>query len=274
MLRPCPTSRPAPPPSHWRSACPSGGATYATAASQSSSSSASPGNPNEQALTGDTAEKVKAAALAKLPGATILRVETDEGGVYEAHVRKTDGTEAEVHVGEDFAVTSVDTRPAGGPGDPGGRGHGGPGGGRVDTAALAKTLGVTEDKVQAALDKVRPAKGDRDDKRTAWTAAIAKALGQSTADVQAVLDANRPSPPSAGTPRRSSGPPSRMTQRWPRRSPRSSGSPRTRRRPRWTPRTATRTSRGDELAAALAKELGLDATKVNSALEALRPDRP
>ncbi len=120
-----------------------------------SSSSAPPGNPSEQALTGDTAEKVKAAALAKLPGATILRVETDEGGVYEAHVRKTDGTEAEVHVDKDFAVTSVDTRPAGGPGGPGGRGRGGPGG-RVDTAALAKSLGVTEDKLQAALDKVRP----------------------------------------------------------------------------------------------------------------------
>jgi hypothetical protein len=138
-----------------------GGAAYATAASQTSTS-ASPTNPNEQALTSDTAEKVKAAALAKLPGATILRVETDEGGVYEAHVRKSDGTEAEVHVDKGFAVTSVDTRPAGGPG--GGPGHGGPGGrGHLDTAALAK------------------------------------ALGQSTADVQAVLDANRPAPPAAGS---------------------------------------------------------------------------
>jgi hypothetical protein len=90
----------------------------------------------------------------------------------------------------------VDTRPAGGPG---GRGHGGPGGGHFDTAALAKTLGVTEDKLQAALDNVGPAKGDRDGKRAEWTAAIAKALGQSTADVQAVLDANRPTPPAAGS---------------------------------------------------------------------------
>jgi hypothetical protein len=129
-----------------------GGAAYATAASQSGSS-APPGNPNEQALTGDTADKVKAAALEKLPGATVLRVETDEGGVYEAHVRKTDGTKAEVHVDKDFAVTSVDTQPADGPG---GRGHGGPGGGHIDTTALAKTLGVTEAKLQAALDAQHP----------------------------------------------------------------------------------------------------------------------
>jgi hypothetical protein len=182
-----------------------GGAAYATAASQPSSSSVTSGNLNEQALTGDTAEKVKAAALAKLPGATILRVETDEGGVYEAHVRKTDGTEAEVHVGKDFAVTSVDTRPAGGPGGPGGRGHGGPGGGgRFDTAALAKSLGVTEAKLQAALDKVRPAKGDRDDKgdpgdkgdrAAAMATALAKELGLDAAKVKSALDAQHPGHP-------------------------------------------------------------------------------
>jgi hypothetical protein len=171
-----------------------GGAAYATAASQSSSS-APPGNPNEQALTGDTADKVKAAALAKLPGATVLRIETDEGGVYEAHVRKTDGTEAEVHVDEDFAVTSVDTRPAGGPGGghggPGGS-HGGPGGGHFDTAALAKALGVTEAKLQAALDAAHGDKGDRDD---AMAAALAKELGLDAAKVKAALEAQHPDHP-------------------------------------------------------------------------------
>jgi hypothetical protein len=247
-----------------------GGGAYATAASQSSGSSASPGNPNEQALTGDTAEKVKAAALAKLPGATILRVETDEGGVYEAHVRKTDGTEAEVHVGKDFTVTSVDTRPAGGPG---GRGHGGPGGGHFDTAALAKTLGVTEDKLQAALAKVRPAQGDRDGKRTEWTAAIAKALGQSAADVQAVLDANQPTPPAAGT----------TPQQRPAKPDDSAlakalatkfGITQDKAQAALDATHGDKGDRGDELAAALAKELGLDATKVKSALEALRPSHP
>ena len=42
--------------------------------------------PDEKLLTGTTAAKVKAAALAKYPGATIQRVETDSDGVYEAHV--------------------------------------------------------------------------------------------------------------------------------------------------------------------------------------------
>ncbi len=165
-----------------------GGAAYATAASQSGTSTA-PANPNEQALTGDTAEKVKAAALAKLPGATILRVETDDGGVYEAHVRKSDGTEAEVHVDKDFAVTSVDTRPADGPG---GRGHGGPGGGHIDTAALAKTLGVTEAKLQVALDAAHSGKGDRGD---GMAAALAKELGLDATKVKSALEAQRPDHP-------------------------------------------------------------------------------
>src|SRR3954471_19660907 len=90
-----------------------GGAASAAAASQSGSSTTT-ARPQEQPLTGTTADKVKAAALDKLPGATVRRVETDDGGAYEAHVRRSDGTEAEVHVDKDFSVTSVDTRPAGG----------------------------------------------------------------------------------------------------------------------------------------------------------------
>src|SRR5215211_6259820 len=43
----------------------------------------------EELLTGDTAEKVKAAALAAVPGGTVQRVETDaEGSPYEAHMLK------------------------------------------------------------------------------------------------------------------------------------------------------------------------------------------
>jgi hypothetical protein len=72
------------------------------------------GGPNgqrETLLTGDTAAKVKAAALAKVPGATVERVETDadHGSPYEAHLRKSDGTELEVLVNKDFAVTAVNT---------------------------------------------------------------------------------------------------------------------------------------------------------------------
>jgi hypothetical protein len=65
----------------------------------------------ETLLTGDTAAKVKAAALAKAPGATVERVETDadHGSPYETHLRKSDGTELEVLVNKDFAVTAVNT---------------------------------------------------------------------------------------------------------------------------------------------------------------------
>jgi uncharacterized membrane protein YkoI len=63
----------------------------------------------EQALTGETAAKVKAAALAKVSGGTVERVETDvdHGSPYEAHVRKSDGTEVEVLVNKSFEVTAV-----------------------------------------------------------------------------------------------------------------------------------------------------------------------
>jgi uncharacterized membrane protein YkoI len=63
----------------------------------------------ETALTGDTAAKVQAAALAKVSGGTLERVETDadHGSPYEAHVRKADGTQVEVLVNKDFQVTAV-----------------------------------------------------------------------------------------------------------------------------------------------------------------------
>jgi uncharacterized membrane protein YkoI len=63
----------------------------------------------EQPLSGETASKVKAAAEAKVSGGTVERVETDvdHGSPYEAHVRRSDGTELEVLVNDDFAVTAV-----------------------------------------------------------------------------------------------------------------------------------------------------------------------
>ncbi|MEA2155665.1 MAG: hypothetical protein QOE11_1805 [Solirubrobacteraceae bacterium] len=65
----------------------------------------------ETLLTGDTASKVEAAAKAKLPGATIERVENDAdtGSSYEAHVKKADGSEAIVYVDASFNATSVGT---------------------------------------------------------------------------------------------------------------------------------------------------------------------
>jgi hypothetical protein len=63
----------------------------------------------EKPLSGDVAQKVRAAAAAKVSGGTIERVETDadHGSPYEAHVRRSDGTELEVLVNKDFEVTAV-----------------------------------------------------------------------------------------------------------------------------------------------------------------------
>jgi len=63
----------------------------------------------EVLLTGDTADKVKAAALAAVPGGTIQRVETDaEGSPYEAHMTKSDGSRVTVKVDSNFSVTNVE----------------------------------------------------------------------------------------------------------------------------------------------------------------------
>jgi len=88
----------------------------------------------EQLLTGETADKARAAALAAVPGGTIQRVETDaEGAKYEAHMTKSDGTEVTVKMDADFKVTGVETGPsrpngappAGAPGTPGSSGNSG-----------------------------------------------------------------------------------------------------------------------------------------------------
>jgi hypothetical protein len=67
---------------------------------------------DETLLTGDTAAKVEAAANAKVPDGTIVRVETDADGnaKYEAHMTKADGTPVTVYVNDQFEVVSVETR--------------------------------------------------------------------------------------------------------------------------------------------------------------------
>lgn len=119
-----------------------GGAALANAAtddssSRSSASSSSAGRADhgphtvngrsEEALTGDVAAKVRAAALKKQPG-TVERVETNVDGSapYEAHIRKADGTSVEVQVNKDYSVEDVNEM--GGHGGPGG--HHGPDGPR------------------------------------------------------------------------------------------------------------------------------------------------
>ena len=98
-----------------------------------SASSPAPGSgstdserPHETPLTGSDAEKATAAAKAAVPGGTINRVETDSDGVYEAHVRKSDGTEVVVKMDESFAVTGTEDFQGHG-------GHGGRGGGSGET---------------------------------------------------------------------------------------------------------------------------------------------
>jgi hypothetical protein len=66
----------------------------------------------EKLLTGTTADKAKAAALAAVPGATIERVENDaEGAVYEAHMVKSDGSHVTVKMDANFKVTGIETGP-------------------------------------------------------------------------------------------------------------------------------------------------------------------
>jgi hypothetical protein len=93
----------------------------ASAASGSSSSStrtAATQNPwgnqrsDETLLTGTTEQKVRAAALAEVPGGTIVRVETDADGhaAYEAHMTKADGTPVTVYVDKSYEVVGVESR--------------------------------------------------------------------------------------------------------------------------------------------------------------------
>lgn len=66
----------------------------------------------EKLLTGTTADKARAAALAAVPGATIERVENDaEGAVYEAHMVNSDGTHVTVKMDANFKVTGIERGP-------------------------------------------------------------------------------------------------------------------------------------------------------------------
>lgn len=215
-------------------------------------------------LTGSITDKASEAALAKVPGGTLVGIESRPDGTFEARVRKSDGTQVSVTLDKAFEVTATREGGRGGFGGP--RGHGGPGGfggrgGGVDAAVLAKTLGVTEAKLRAALEAVRPDPADRKDDRVA---AIAKALGASTADVESVL-ANQG--PGAGRGRGRGGNRSELLTALAKKTGKTDAQVR-------AALEAVRPDRAgglEERAAALAKELGLDAAKVQSALEAARP---
>jgi hypothetical protein len=130
----------------------SGAADKSTQSNQSNpSSSAQAPRPPREALSSDAAAKVKAAALDKVPGATVLR--TEAGGPYttpyHAHIRTSGGKLQVVLVNSSFEATTVQTdRGRGGPG--GRHGHGGPGG-RGPGAGETALTGDTKDKVEAAV---------------------------------------------------------------------------------------------------------------------------
>jgi hypothetical protein len=67
---------------------------------------------DETPLTGDALAKVTAIAKEKVPGGTIVRVETDADGhaAYEAHMTRSDGTPVTVYVDKNFDFVSVETR--------------------------------------------------------------------------------------------------------------------------------------------------------------------
>jgi hypothetical protein len=66
------------------------------------------GREGEEALTGDVATQVTAAAQAAVPGGTIERVETDaDGAAYEAHMTDADGNPVTVTFDENFAVVEI-----------------------------------------------------------------------------------------------------------------------------------------------------------------------
>jgi hypothetical protein len=211
----------------------------------------------ERPLTGATAEKVEAAALARVQGGTVIRVETDadHGSPYEAHVRRADGTEVEVLVNRQFEVTAANEMSG-----PRGRGPHGPPGGhhRQELAALARELGVSRAKLRAALDAVGA--GDRPDKRD-LAADLAEALGVEQSAVEEILEANRPDG------RRGPGGPGDIVEAL-------AGGLNIDEAKVEDALERLHEQRHDAFAAALAEELGLDAADVEEALDWFHPGPP
>lgn len=95
--------------------------------------------PGETLLTGDTAVRVTAAAKAAVPGATIIRVETNwSGSTYEAHMQKADGSYVTVELDASFKVTATDSGFGGGHG----AGPGADGSGTSSTTTGTSTAGA------------------------------------------------------------------------------------------------------------------------------------
>lgn len=94
----------------------SGGSTASSGSSGTTATATSPRanpatmthGPGETLLTGSAAASARQAALAAVPGATVIRVETDSSGAaYEAHLTKADGSFVTVKMNGSFKVTDT-----------------------------------------------------------------------------------------------------------------------------------------------------------------------
>lgn len=65
--------------------------------------------PNETLLTGTGLQKATDATNTAVPGATIIRAETNSSGAspYEVHLKKSDGTEVTVELDSNFGVVAT-----------------------------------------------------------------------------------------------------------------------------------------------------------------------
>jgi hypothetical protein len=125
-------------------------ASAATSSSGSSSSATTPNGsspappnpatmthgPNETLLSGTDLQKAEAAAKAAVPGATVIRAETDSSGAapYEVHLQKADDSYVTVELNSSFQA--IKTITGFGPG-PSGSGAPGPAPGQATPPAAA-----------------------------------------------------------------------------------------------------------------------------------------
>ena len=104
---------------------PSSGSTNTPSAGAGADPATMTHGPNETLLTGTDLQKATTAATAAVPGATVIRAETNSSGdsPYEVHMKKADGTDVTVELDSNFAATT--TISGFGPGPAGGSAPGG-----------------------------------------------------------------------------------------------------------------------------------------------------
>jgi hypothetical protein len=85
------------------------GSTTASTSTSAAPSAGRGGGNGETAVTGTDAAKLKAAALAKVPGGTVEEVTTDSGdAAYEVHISKSDGSEVTVKFDKNLTYVATE----------------------------------------------------------------------------------------------------------------------------------------------------------------------